>query len=68
MFDVFEPVKSLIKLDSTCIDNNVFRFHYKVTFLFLVVSSLMVTSRQFIGDPITCIVEQIPNNVSFLML
>ena len=53
----------------TCmVDNNVFRFHYKVTFLFLVVSSLMVTSRQFIGDPITCIVEQIPNNVSFLML
>merc|ERR1712088_1296377 len=27
------------------------------------VSSLLVTSRQYIGDPIDCIVEEIPNNV-----
>ncbi len=30
MFDVFGSVKGLIKLDSVCIDNNVFRLHYKV--------------------------------------
>ena len=27
------------------------------------VCSLLVTSRQYIGDPIDCIVEEIPNNV-----
>merc|ERR1711962_53462 len=29
----------------------------------LVVASLLVTSRQYIGDPIDCIVEEIPNSV-----
>ena len=28
MFDVFTPVKGLIKLESICIDNNVFRLHF----------------------------------------
>jgi len=63
MFDVFTPVKGLIKLETICIDNNVFRLHYKATFIILVVASLLVTSRQYIGDPIDCIVEEIPNNV-----
>lgn len=63
MFDVFGSVKGLIKLDTICIDNNVFRLHYKATFIVLIVSSLLVTSRQYIGDPIDCIVEEIPNNV-----
>ncbi len=89
MFDVFGSVKGLIKLDSVCIDNNVFRLHYKATFVILVVCSLLVTARctmdppqvfhnffckvllsglllrnrQYIGDPIDCIVEEIPNHV-----
>ena len=63
MFDVFGPVKGLIKLDAVCIDNNVFRLHYKATFIVLVVCSLLVTSKQYIGDPIDCIVEEIPNTV-----
>lgn len=67
MFDVFGSVKGLIKLESICIDNNVFRLHYKATFIILVVASLLVTSRQYIGDPIDCIVEEIPNNVSIFL-
>ena len=65
MFDVFGSVKGLIKLDAVCIDNLVFRLHYKATFIILVVASLLVTSRQYIGDPIDCIVEEIPNNVRY---
>ena len=65
MFDVFGDVKSLIKLESICIDNNVFRLHYKATFVILVLASLLVTSKQYIGDPIDCVVEEIPQNVSF---
>ena len=67
MFDVFGSVKGLIKLDSICIDNNVFRLHYKATCIILIVASLLVTSRQYIGDPIDCIVEEIPNNVSEIL-
>jgi len=57
MFDVFGSVKQLMKLDSVCIDNNVFRLHYKGTVIILVAFSLLVTSRQYIGDPIDCIVD-----------
>ena len=30
MLDLFGHVKGFIKLDKICIDNNVFRLHYKV--------------------------------------
>jgi len=63
MFDIFGSVKGLIKLDEICIDNNIFRLHYKATFIVLVTCSILVTSRQYIGDPIDCIVEEIPQNV-----
>lgn len=63
MFDVFGSVKGLLKIDSVCIDNNIFRLHYKVTVIILIAFSLVVTSRQYIGDPIDCIVDEIPSNV-----
>ena len=31
MFSLLGDVKGLIKLDKLCIDNNVFRLHYKVS-------------------------------------
>ena len=64
MFDVFTPVKGLMKLETICIDNNVFRLHYKATFIILAVCSILVTSKTYIGDPIDCIVEEIPQDVS----
>ncbi|CAG9840087.1 unnamed protein product [Diabrotica balteata] len=63
MFDVFGSVKGLLKIDQVCIDNNIFRLHYKATVIILVSFSLLVTSRQYIGDPIDCIVDEIPLNV-----
>uniref|UniRef100_A0A0K8TLK0 Innexin n=1 Tax=Tabanus bromius TaxID=304241 RepID=A0A0K8TLK0_TABBR len=63
MFDVFGSVKGLLKLDQVCIDNNIFRMHYKATVIILIAFSLLVTSRQYIGDPIDCIVDDIPLNV-----
>lgn len=55
VYDVLGSVRSLVKLDSYCIDNNVFRLHYKATVIFLVAFSLLVTSNQYFGDPIDCI-------------
>jgi len=64
MFDVFGSLRSIAKLDSVCIDNNVFRLHYKVTVIFLFASSLLVSSSQYFGDPIDCIQnDDIPENV-----
>lgn len=63
MFDVFGSLKGLLRIDSVCIDNNVFRLHYKATVIILVAFSLLVTSRQYIGDPIDCIVDEIPLSV-----
>lgn len=63
MFDVFGSVKGLLKIDQVCIDNNVFRLHYKATVIILVAFSLLVTSRQYIGDPIDCIVDEIPLHI-----
>ena len=63
MLGVLDSVKSFVKLDSVCIDNNVFRLHYKLTFAILVTASLLVTARQYVGDPIDCIVVEIPNSV-----
>uniref|UniRef100_A0A6M2DL53 Innexin n=1 Tax=Xenopsylla cheopis TaxID=163159 RepID=A0A6M2DL53_XENCH len=55
MINVFNPVLKHLKLDNICIDNNVFRLHYKVTVILLIVFSIVVTSKQYIGDPIDCI-------------
>ena len=63
MFDVFNGAKALFRPDPISIDNNTFKLHYKVTFTILVVCSMLVTSKQFMGDPIDCIVAEIPNNV-----
>jgi len=62
--DVFGSLRSVLKLDPVCIDNNVFRLHYKATVIFLVGFSILVTSRQYFGDPIDCIQrDDIPTQV-----
>ncbi len=63
MFDVFGSIQGLLKFDSICIDNKIFRLHYKATVIILIAFSVVVTSYQYIGDPIDCIVDEIPLNV-----
>ena len=50
-----DHVKLKISQDSVAIDNMVFKLHYRVTFLILLASTLMVTAKQFIGEHIRCI-------------
>ena len=57
MLDIFHGLLGFLKFDSVCIDNNVFRLHYKATVMILVICSVLVTSRQYVGDPIDCLVE-----------
>ena len=63
MLDIFGSVKGFLKLDSVNIDNNIFRLHYKLTVIMLIIFSLIVTSRQYIGDPIHCTAKGVPEKV-----
>lgn len=57
---MLDYVKRLVRVDNVCIDNNVFKLHYKVTAVLLITCSLMVSTRQFFGDPIYCTVDGMP--------
>lgn len=55
MESLFSSLKTFFNKPPTIIDNLVFRLHYRGTFIILVACSLMVTSKQYFGDPIDCI-------------
>ncbi|XP_063983959.1 innexin inx1 isoform X4 [Diachasmimorpha longicaudata] len=55
MLDIFRGLKSLIKISHIHIDTPVFRLHYSLTVILLISFSLIVTTRQYVGNPIDCI-------------
>jgi hypothetical protein len=59
---IFHPIKIYLVLDKIQTDNSIFKLHYKATFLVLACCSILVTARQYIGDPIRCLVEKIPQD------
>jgi len=64
MDGLFSSLKGLIKPQSCIIDNHVFRLHYKASVVILIASSILVTARQYFGDPIDCISrDDIPTNL-----
>jgi hypothetical protein len=63
MLGLFKQIQDFMKLDTVWIDNNTFRLHYKGTVIAFVLSSLLVTSRQYIGDPIDCMVDGVPGGI-----
>jgi len=64
MDQLFGNLKAFIKPQSCIIDNHVFRLHYKFSVVILIAFSLMVTARQYFGDPIDCISkDDIPNKL-----
>lgn len=64
MDQFFGGLKSLFKTSKIVIDNYVFQLHYRATFLVLFAFSLLVTGRQYFGDPIDCISkDDIPSDL-----
>lgn len=58
------PLGRAVKIHRIVIDNHMFRLHYNATTLLLVFFSILVTSTQYFGDPISCVQhDSIPNNV-----
>ncbi|KAF7997512.1 hypothetical protein HCN44_006083 [Aphidius gifuensis] len=51
-------IKYKVSEDFVAIDNIIFRLHYRVTFVALLLGSLLVSSRQFFGEHIKCIHEK----------
>jgi len=61
MDGIVGPVKAYLKKrDPATIDNFAFKLHYRGTFVVLLVCMMLVSARQFIGDPINCIADGVP--------
>lgn len=54
MIDLFSSLKRLTKFHDISIDDVIFKMHYRLTFAFLTISSILTTAYQFYGKPITC--------------
>lgn len=66
MLKVFEEVKKnvVLKPKTYTIDNFAFQLHYRITALMLLAATVLVTSRQYIGEHIRCISDDgVPSNV-----
>jgi len=64
MIDVFRGLKNLIKVSHVHIDSTIFRLHYTFTVMCLLAFSLIVTTRQYVGNPIDCVhTKDIPEDV-----
>lgn len=64
MLDIFRGLKSLVKISHIQIDSPVFRLHYSITVMVLIAFSLIVTTRQYVGNPIDCVhTKDIPEDV-----
>ncbi|XP_017156611.1 innexin inx7 [Drosophila miranda] len=61
MLNTFSSVRQYLKFDITrvIIDNIVFKLHYRWTFVILLVATLLITSRQYIGEHIQCISDAV---------
>ncbi|XP_043275459.1 innexin inx7-like [Venturia canescens] len=53
-----DHVKLKVSQDATRIDNIVFRLHYRATFLALLVATLLVSTKQLVGEHIKCISDE----------
>lgn len=64
MLDVFSGLRLVIKRRTISIDNAIFRCHWFFTSTLLVSFSLVITARQYVGQPIEChSVNKIPDSL-----
>lgn len=54
MIDIFRSLRTLFKISHVHIDNNIFRLHYSFTVLVLLAFCVLVTTKQYVGEPIDC--------------
>ena len=59
MLGLFDVIKDQLKpkFGSICIDNWVFKLHYRATCIIFFIATILVTSREYIGEHIKCITD-----------
>jgi hypothetical protein len=58
MLYLFDVIKDKIKLKHChCIDNWVFKLHYRATTIIYLIATILVTSREYMGEHIQCITD-----------
>jgi innexin len=60
MYQLFRFIHDFLKIKGILIDNVAFRLHYQLTFSILLVCSMLITMKQFVGDPIHCFFDGLP--------
>ncbi|ULM71617.1 viral innexin 3 [Diadegma fenestrale ichnovirus] len=55
-----DALRDLLKVQAINIDTHVFRLHYKLTVIVLLLFSLLISSRQFFADPMECYFPDFP--------
>lgn len=55
----FAPLMGILRFGDVSTDNNIFKLHYRVTVVLLSVFTLMISSKQFFGEPIHCIGDDV---------
>lgn len=64
MLDIFRELRGLLRVSHVHIDSWVFRLHYSVTTTCMFAFSLIVSAKQYVGNPIDCIhSKDIPEEV-----
>lgn len=55
MLDILRSLRSLLKISRIHTDGNIFRLHYSLTVIILMAFCIIITTKQYVGDPIDCI-------------
>lgn len=63
MYKLLGGLKDYFKLQEIQTDNAVFRLHNVFTTVLLLTCSLVITATQYVGNPISCIVNGVPTHV-----
>ena len=63
MYKLLGGLREYFKLQEIQTDNAVFRLHNVFTTVLLLTCSLIITATQYVGQPISCIVNGIPTHV-----
>ena len=64
MLEIFRELRGLLRVSHVHIDSWVFRMHYSVTTTCMFAFSIIVSAKQYVGNPIDCIhSKDIPEEV-----
>ena len=64
MLEIFLRLKSLVRVNHIHTDSAVFRLHWCISSVILLTFSVIVTSKQYVGNPIDCIhTKDVPEDV-----